>query len=402
MNKLIKDINWPAFFILIVYPIFLVSLGVSYAKNHTIGSMEILFAIVGYYGSNIAVGVGLHRLWSHNSYKTNKVVEFLLMMLSTGSLQGPVLAWASDHNKHHTYTDKERDPHSPAKFKNPVLGFLWAHIGWMLLGEPSYKSIDKTTLVKLGKNKMLIWQLKHYWELATFMNAVLPAVIGYAIGGTAASAYMVFLFIGLGRALQQQATFCVNSACHFLGSKKYYKGTAGDIWWMAIFLLGENWHNYHHAFPSDYRNGAKWYHFDVHKWIIFAMSKLGWAWDLERTPEVRIQAKVNDVAKYVLDGRKEQLSLLQTKVEQLKSHFYAKMQEIENSSVNLKKQVKQSLQDMQQSLNKLNEQLQSSITLAENPSEKLLRSIAAKVKNTEQSLYKLYKELDLSGKRIFS
>lgn len=103
------------------------------------------------------------------------------------------------------------------------------------------------------------------------MNTIMPALVGYLI--------------------EQHATFSVNSLCHFVGSKKYYKGTTGDIWWMALFLLGENWHNFHHAFPLDYRNGVKWYYFDVHKWIINVMSKLGLAWNLEVTPEIRIQAK---------------------------------------------------------------------------------------------------------------
>ncbi|BFD46222.1 MAG: fatty acid desaturase [Rickettsia endosymbiont of Sergentomyia squamirostris] len=368
-------------------------MGIKYYANHKIGVFEISLFIAGYYGSNIAVGVGLHRLWSHHAFKTNKMVEFILVMMSAGTLQGPVLSWASNHFKHHTYTDKDQDPHSPLKFENRILGFLWSHIGWMII-DGSYKSIDRITMVKLGRNKLLRWQLKYYWRISIFMNTILPALIGYLIGGTITSAYAGFLFIGIGRALQQHATFCVNSLCHFVGSKKYYKGTAGDIWWMALFLLGENWHNFHHAFPSDYRNGAKWYHFDVHKWIIYLMSKLGLAWDLEVTPEIRIQAKVNETSKYLIEGRKQQLSLLQDKINQLVERVYVKLTEIENSSISVKAQLQKSFIEIHESLKKLAEQLQSSIQLTEKSSEQLLKIASKKIKDREMAIYRLYNELD--------
>ncbi len=394
MLNTIKNINLPAFFTLIIYPILLIALGVSYFINHDVGKFELVLFICGYYGSNITVGVGLHRLWSHNAFKTNKIVEFILVMLSAGTLQGPALSWASNHYKHHTYTDKDLDPHSPLKFKNRVIGFLWSHLGWMLVGEGSYKSIDRVTMVKLGKNKLLKWQLKYYWQLAVLMNVIAPALIGYLIGGKILSAYTGFLFIGLGRAIQQQATFCVNSLCHFLGTKKYYKGTAGDIWWMAIFLLGENWHNFHHAFPSDYRNGAKWYHFDVHKWIIYLMSKTGLAWDLDRTPGVRIQAKINETMSHFLEGRRQQLILLQEKIEHLTANLCLKLSKLESSSASIKQQLQKSLTELQESLSNLAKQLPSSILLAESSSEALLNSTASKLRTIEQAVYQILSKVD--------
>lgn len=387
------NIDWRAAFVLLLYPIILLALAVKYSGYAQIGIFEIALAVVGYYGSNISVGIGLHRLWSHNSYKTNKLVEFILVMMSSGTLQGPVLSWASNHYKHHTYTDKDQDPHSPLKFKNRIIGFLWAHIGWMIIGG-SYQSIDRVTMVKLGRSKLLKWQLQYYWQIAVFMNIVPPVLLGYLIGGNAMSAYAGFLFIGIGRAIQQHATFCVNSMCHFLGSKKYYKGTAGDIWWMALFLLGENWHNFHHAFPSDYRNGARWYHFDVHKWIIYLMSKVGLAWNLERTPEVRIQAKIHETNKHLLEGRKHQLSLLESRTNQLIEIIYVKLHEIDTRSVYIRTQLKKSFLDIQESLKKLAEQLQSSIQLPEESSEQMLKKASKKIQDSETAFYKLYKKLD--------
>ncbi|MDR0296826.1 MAG: fatty acid desaturase [Rickettsia sp.] len=390
---MLKRIVWPIFFVLIIYPIVLSCLVIKYYASHKIGVFEIGLLVAGYYGSNIAVGVGLHRLWSHHAFKTNKVVEFILVMMSAATLQGPVLSWASNHYKHHSFTDKDQDPHSPLKFENRILGFLWSHIGWMII-DGSYKSIDRITMVKLGKNKLLRWQLKYYWRISIFMNTIMPALIGYLIGGTLTSAYAGFLFIGIGRALQQHATFSVNSLCHFVGSKKYYKGTAGDIWWMALFLLGENWHNFHHAFPSDYRNGVKWYHFDVHKWIIYMMSKLGLAWNLEVTPEIRIQTKKNETSDYLIEGRKQKLNLLQDKINQLVEHVYVKLNELENSSISIKVQLQKSFIEIQESLKKLADQLHSSIQLTEESSERLLKIASKKIKDREMAIYRLYNELD--------
>lgn len=285
-------INPLVFSVLVIYPSILIGLTIWYGLTYGISSFEILLFVVGYYGANISVGLGLHRLWAHNTYKANKVVEFILAILSAGTLQGPALVWASDHHNHHTFTDQEGDPHSPLKYKNKFKGFFWSHIGWMLYGEGPVTSLNRITLVKLGRNKILRWQMKYYWHIAIVMNAVLPPIIGFVFTGTLQGALAGYVFIGIARAFQQQMTFCVNSMTHFIGSKPYYNGTAGDIWWMFIFLLGENWHNFHHAFANDYRNGHKWYQFDAHKWMIALLEKVGLATDLVRTSKVRIQAKM--------------------------------------------------------------------------------------------------------------
>lgn len=322
MNKIemLRKLNKPAFLVLIVYPLFLLALLTYYAFHYSLTMQALILAIIGYYGSNIAVGIGLHRLWSHNSYKVHPFVETILAIVSAATLQGPILAWASDHHRHHTFTDKERDPHSPKRFSNPVLGFLWSHIGWMLF-EKTPKHIEKITLVKLGRNKIVKWQLDYYWWIAIIMNTLVPMFIGYCIEPSWQSVFTAYLFIGLGRALQQECTFFVNSACHFWGRRPYAKGTARDIWWLAMVLLGENWHNFHHAFPSDYRNGHKWYHFDVHKWIIAGLEKIGLAHNLDRTEKIRIAARVQDKRSQDIQNRLSKLQELVQKIDVLKSYI---------------------------------------------------------------------------------
>lgn len=389
-----KNLNYVAVFALIIYPIILICLGFSYALINSVGWFELILFLTGYYMANISVGLGLHRLWSHDAYKTNKYVEFVLAVLSAGTLQGPALSWASNHFDHHTYTDTEKDPHTPQKYKSRFMGFLWSHMGWMLVGEGSYKSINRVTMVKLGKNKILIWQLKYYWQIATAMNTIVPAFVGFVFGGTALAAYAGFVFIGLGRALQQQATFFVNSLCHFVGTQKYTNGTSRDIWWLAFMLLGENWHNFHHAFPSDYRNGAKWYQADVHKWLIYLMSKCGLAWGLKRTAKVRVDAKITQTMDQLIDLKKQKIALMQKTLNELNSMCAEKFSELENSSIEVKKKFWKSLSVAQYKVNKLKFQLHEHVKNYENPSDKIINALNKKMKRAELAMQKLYSEIE--------
>jgi stearoyl-CoA desaturase (delta-9 desaturase) len=386
-----KKLDFPAVFALIFLPLILISLGTLYIIDHSIGWFEILLFVTGYYISNITVGIGLHRLWSHDTYKTNKFVEFILALFAAGTLQGPILSWASNHFKHHTFTDTEQDPHTPLKYKNRAQGFFWSHMGWMLVGEGSYKSINRVTMVKLGRNKILRWQLKHYWMLAIAMNTVVPALVGYIFGGNLLAAYAGLIFIGLGRALQQQITFFVNSLCHFVGKQPYTKGTSGDVWWLALLLLGENWHNFHHAFPSDYRNGAKWYQFDVHKWIIYLMAKCGLAWDLKRTDKIRIEAKISQTISQFTKLQQEKLELLQAKVDSLVSLYQVKKAELENSSAKVQAKLQKSFAESQQRLNDIAANLRVQLKSFEGTSDKIVKIIEKEVRKSEVAIEKLYR-----------
>ena len=367
------NINVQALFPLIIIPTVLSILAYFYINNYGFSTTELLFTIVSYYVCNITVGIGFHRLWSHTSYKTTKAVEFILIMLSAATLQGPVLMWASDHYKHHSHTDEEQDPHSPLKYSNKILGFLWSHMGWMIFASKESKTITRLVLVKLGSNKLVMWQFKNYWAIAVFMNFVFTAMLGYLITGNMQGAAAGIIFMGIGRAIQQQATFLINSLCHFFGSRKYSTNTSGDIWWLAPFLLGENWHNYHHAFPMDYRNGFKWYQFDVHKWIIYLMSKIGLAWDLNRTSDIRINAKMEEKNSLTIKQTQVQWNDLQTKAEKLKELLSNTATSIENSSYKVKSNLEQKIKYIQTQIAYISEQAQLFVQLPENSSAKLLK-----------------------------
>lgn len=376
------------FFILIIYPILMIAAGIAYSVDSGISWFEIGLFLVGYYVANISVGLGLHRLWSHGAYKTNKVIEFFLALFSAGTLQGPALAWASDHYKHHTYTDEGDDPHTPLKFKNRFFGFLWAHIGWMLYSS-DFKNIDKVTLVKLGRNKILRWQLKYYWLIAAVMNLVLPPLVGFIAGGTIKAAIAGYIFIGIGRALQQQMTFCVNSLCHFIGSRKYYAGTAGDIWWMFIFLLGENWHNYHHAFARDYRNGVRWYQFDVHKWLIYLMERLGLAWDLVRISEVRISSKIQETKQSIAADLMSRLRTIEQTANGIARLAQDKLESTEKSAGVLAQGMNSKLQKLITSASRLADNAKQFLANPDTIQEKIILEATKHIRNLEKLAHRL-------------
>lgn len=287
----ILKVNWLNFTMLVVYPLVIIALAIWYGCYYGISKREVIFLISTYYLVNIGVGVGLHRLWAHSAFKTTRAIEFFLMILTAAAIQGPALSWAADHRMHHAFTDRDQDPHSPTKYNHRFLGFLWSHVGWMLFNKPELNKGGLTATLR--KNQLLVWQFRHYWELLVLTNLLIPIIIGFLVMPNLQGALSGFIFMGLARALQQQMTFCVNSLLHFIGTHKYARGTAGDVWWLSILLLGENWHNFHHAFPSDYRNGHKLYHFDVHKWIIGLLAKLGLAWDVISTSKERIQTRLD-------------------------------------------------------------------------------------------------------------
>lgn len=384
-----QKINFPAVFVLVFYPIVILFLAFFYIKNYGISSYEIGLMIIAYYVCNISVGIGLHRLWAHGTYKANKYAEFILALISAGTLQGPALAWASDHDKHHSYTDTPKDPHTPLKYKSKILGFYWSHIGWMLVGEMSYKNIERSTMKRLGKNKIVMWQFKNYWKIALFMNFITPVIIGYAIGGNLQYALGGFIFIGIARALQQQATFCVNSVVHFFGTKEYCDGTAGDIPWLFFMLLGENWHNFHHAFPRDYRNGHKWYHLDVHKWIIYIMSKLGLASDLVVTSKERINVKKAELESKTLSNIMEKLEFVESMACKISDIAHQKLSQTEKSAQVMAENIRNKLAKLEKKAKILSIYAREIINSNTKHKEKITQEILSKLKNLERLAMKI-------------
>jgi len=225
---------------------------------------------VHYLAGGIGITGGYHRLFSHRAYKAHPIFKNFLVFVSTGCFEMSVFDWCIDHRAHHRYTDTDKDPYSINK------GFFYAHIGWLLFKREVPVVSD---ISDLEKDPVLQFQHKYYPFLALLQGLVLPTVIaGYFWGDYLGG----FLIAGvLTRVFVQHATFCVNSVAHYFGEFTYSDSrTPRDSWWVGLVSFGEGYHNFHHEFPYDYRNGYGWKNFDPTKWLIWALAKIGLTYDL--------------------------------------------------------------------------------------------------------------------------
>ena len=221
---------------------------------------------------------GYHRLFAHKTYRAAWPVRLFYILFGAASGQGPALVWAADHRKHHARTDTGEDPY------NIRQGFWWAHVGWLFFRSP----VDLHLVRDLDRDPLVRFQDRHYLSLLLAMGFLVPTLIAWT-WGDAAGGLLLGGFLRL--ALQYQATFSINSLAHSIGSRPYSTSvSARDSLVTAIVTLGEGYHNYHHRFPADYRNGIRFFHFDPTKWCVWLLSKVGMASELKRVPAEAIQA----------------------------------------------------------------------------------------------------------------
>lgn len=277
-----ENLNWLNTVFLISSPI-IAALG-TYAWLQVDGfSWQIIaLAVVFYYLTGLGITVGYHRLFSHRSYKAGSFLKLMALIFGGCALQNSALKWCNDHRVHHGKVDTDLDPY------NINEGFFYAHMGWILLSE----NIDDYKYSRdLLNDKLVMLQHKFYLPMIVVFGFLMPALIGHF----AFDSFLGGLFVaGFARVvLVHHCTFFINSLCHMIGNRPYdAQQTARDSWFIALFSFGEGYHNFHHTFQSDYRNGIRWYHFDPSKWLIALCAKLGLAWDLKVTRDVDIMAKM--------------------------------------------------------------------------------------------------------------
>ena len=223
--------------------------------------------------SGFSITLGYHRLFSHITFRAALPVRLFTTIFGAAAFENSVLMWASEHRNHHKHVDHDDDPYSISK------GFFHAHIGWLIFKLNPEGPYDN--VADLEKDGLLRWQNRHIQTIAVAVGFVLPALLGAAWNGWA-GALGGFLLAGVARVVVlQHCTFLINSACHVFGDQPYSKKcSARDSFLMALFTFGEGYHNYHHEFQHDYRNGVKPWQFDPTKWLIWTLSKIGLAKNL--------------------------------------------------------------------------------------------------------------------------
>ncbi len=220
------------------------------------------------------VTAGYHRYFSHRTFKTSRVGQFLLACLAQSSAQKGVLWWAAHHRGHHKYSDHVGDVHSPVQ-----RGFWYAHVGWIF---DDTEDTDLTKVRDLAKYPELRW-LNQFWYVPP---ALLAAGVWYALGF---SGFCVGFC--LSTVLLWHGTFCVNSLAHLWGSRRYATADASrNNVWIALVTLGEGWHNNHHNYMGSVRQGFFWWEFDPTYYTIKCLSWLGITWDLRQPPRAKLTA----------------------------------------------------------------------------------------------------------------
>lgn len=281
VNPTKAPINWPATLVLTLTPLLALILIPWYSWNYDFSTAAWVSFFIIFPLNGLSITAGYHRLWAHRAYEASWPVRFVLMIFGTMAVQNSILFWSAGHRNHHRFVDDvDLDPYSAKR------GFWFSHMGWMLRDYPS-GHLDYKNVPDLKKDKMVMFQHKHYTLLAVLTNFGIPLAIGYVSGDV----WGVFLLAGLLRlVISHHFTFFINSWAHISGSQPYTdQNTARDNPVMALFTWGEGYHNFHHIFQYDYRNGVKWWHYDPTKWLIYGMSKLGLARKLRRIPRFIIE-----------------------------------------------------------------------------------------------------------------
>jgi len=253
-----------------------------YLWTHGLGWPEALTFLTIWLAVGMSITAGYHRLFSHKTYQASWPVRLFFLVVGAAAFENSVLNWAADHRVHHSHVDHDRDPYNIQK------GFWWAHIGWIFFDkEPKSHAVVRD----LSEDPLVVWQSRWYIPLGIAVALGIPVVVGLATGRL-----LGCLIIGciLRIVVSHHATFFINSLCHMIGRQPYSREhSARDSAVMAVLAFGEGYHNYHHSFPFDYRNGIKGWHFDPAKWIIFCLARLGLARDLRRASDVAVlKAKV--------------------------------------------------------------------------------------------------------------
>jgi stearoyl-CoA desaturase (delta-9 desaturase) len=280
------SVNWPAMLMFLLTSLVSVTLVPWYAIAHGYHAWAWIWFTLFLGANGMSITCGYHRLISHNAYDAHPVLKFAYLLFGAMALQNSALLWAASHRVHHKFIDDpERDPYCAKK------GFWFSHIGWMLFNYPSGQ-IDLNAVKDLQRDPMIMFQHRHYLLISIGSNFLLPMAAGLLTGdfwGTLLLAGFLRLVVS------HHFTFFINSLAHMWGSQPYTdKNTARDNPVIAVLTYGEGYHNFHHMFAHDYRNGVRWWQWDPSKWFINLMSWVGMSRNLKRVPWFKIQRAMLD------------------------------------------------------------------------------------------------------------
>ena len=273
--------NWSTMLMFALTFAFAITIVPLYGLVHGYSATAWIWFILLLGANGMSITCGYHRLFAHATYEGRPALKLAYLLFGAMALQNSALHWSAGHRIHHRYIDDlERDPYCARR------GFWFSHIGWMLRTYPSGQA-DFSCVRDLQRDPLVMWQHRHYLLLALALNFGLPLLLGW-LGGDLLG---TFLLAGVLRlVVSHHATFLINSLAHMWGAQPYTEdNTARDNAVVALLTYGEGYHNFHHMFPHDYRNGVRGWQWDPSKWFIYSAQWLGLARNLKRVPEFKIQ-----------------------------------------------------------------------------------------------------------------
>jgi stearoyl-CoA desaturase (Delta-9 desaturase) len=258
-----------------------------------LGWHDVVIAVVFYAISGLGISMGYHRFFTHGSFKAKRGFKIALAVAGTLALEGPVLTWVADHRRHHKYSDREGDPHSPWRFGNDwkalTKGLAYAHMGWMF--DPSRTSQEKFCPDWLADDD--IRRMDRWFPGLIAASFLAPALIGGLWAWSWWGAVTAFFWASLVRiSFLHHVTWSINSICHTFGKEEFeVRDKSRNVNWLAILSFGESWHNLHHADPTCARHGVLKGQIDIAARLIWLAEKLGWVYDVRWPDEARLTGK---------------------------------------------------------------------------------------------------------------
>jgi stearoyl-CoA desaturase (Delta-9 desaturase) len=262
-----------------VLPLLALAAAVPLAWGWGLSWLDVGLAVAFYVLSGLGVTVGFHRFFTHGSFKAKRPLRIALAVAGSTAFQGGVVSWVADHRRHHAFSDKEGDPHSPWLFGTGpaavIRGFWHSHMGWIL-------DRDRTNARRFAPDLLAdrdIMAVDRLFIPLTLASIGLPALIGGLATWSWWGALTAFLWAGLVRVgVLHHVTWSINSICHMVGDRPFAaRDRSANVWWLAVLSFGESWHNLHHADPTCARHGVKRGQVDISARVIWAFERLGWA-----------------------------------------------------------------------------------------------------------------------------
>src|ERR1700735_4123647 len=277
----------------VILPLLALLAATPFAWGWGLGWHDIVLALGFYVVSGLGISAGFHRYFTPSSFKAKRPLRLALAGAGSLAFEGPILHWVADHRRHHKYSDREGDPHSPWRFgtdwKALSKGLAYAHMGWIFEdNRTSQEKFCPDLLADSGIRRISNWFIAY-----AAASLLVPALAGGLWSMSPRGALTALFWAGLVRvALLQHVTWSINSICHTFGKEEFmtrYK--AKNVSWLAIASFGESWHNLHHADPTCARHGALKGQIDTSARVIRWFEPLGWAYDVRWPDEARLNAK---------------------------------------------------------------------------------------------------------------